>query len=160
MITKDRQIIAVTIISLCVVIWVAFVLLGGLPLIGDFSSKTQFSYDEPFPENSNRKVYLHLSNFEETTIDIRFSRNLELIYQIDVTLLEPASEAIGFENYYYDDRQMVNIHQIGIIDSMDIVLSILCPYNIQIVESEDLNTTVTYSNGAILGPENDFGYAV
>ena len=115
------------------------------------SLEKQFHYESALPDKwiTGSNVRLHCNNLQDTNVTIVFQNDATLWYAIDITLYNPSyqSHAFGLRALKFG---LIEINAIHRIESIRIVLGTGSYHDI-ILNGKNLNTSITYSNGVILG---------
>jgi len=129
----------------------AFVYFVGIPAV-----QTQFHYEQGYPVNETKYIVFWIDDFHTTAkeVNIGFIDDPHLMYRIDVTQNEP-----GRHHYvqYYNWEDSILVKLVGAdnekVTAIDIILGTGTSYDIWI-EGDEMDVTLTYSNGAIIDPNN------
>ena len=125
------------------------------PYSDTFHLENRFPVDRPITASY---VQLGLINLEDTNLSISFVNDTSLVYTMDIHLYVPTlmSSAFQLTLENYTGFIYATLTAAVPIRSLKITLGTGKPYLLNIVHGVNLNSTVTYSNGAVLGSE--FGY--
>jgi len=124
---------------------------------------TEFHLEERFPSGSDidtEYVYVSLDDLRDCNLTISFVNDSSLIYSFDIQLYEPTfrSSAFGLIRKSYTTYGYVGVGLDAYVRmrSVNVVLGTAKPYDLGVWDGTNLNSTVTYSNSAVLG--KDFTY--
>jgi hypothetical protein len=118
-----------------------FLLLGGV-------SSTEFHYEHVYPSGETKQALVSLWGLEDTNVSITFEDNPALLHSLDIELYS-AGDIFQYEledkaSYYW-----IKLEATDRIKSLDLVLGTGPKYEIGI-HGTNINSTITYSNGALL----------
>lgn len=115
------------------------------------SFQTHFHYENTLPDTwmAGSNIPLYCNNLQDTNVTIIFQNDRTLWYAIDITLYNPSyqSLAFGLRTLRFG---LLEINGIQRIKSIKIVLGTGAYHDI-FLNGRNLNASITYSNGVILG---------
>ncbi len=138
-----------------VAVVLALIIVGaGITLILFPPSSESFHYRAQFPEGDYTRVSLWLTDIQDCTLNVSFTDDPELLYNIDVQLYGSHPEASAFELTVSDFGENSHLLEVRFegklsIRSLHVVLGSGVPYEIIVPSSSDMNATFTYGNNAV-----------
>jgi len=145
--TMNRKTVAV-VLSLIVVG-------AGTALILFPPSSDSFHFEAEFPEGDYTRVSLWLTDISDCTLNVSFTDDRELLYDLDVELYESHPETTAFDLTVSDFGENSHLLEVRFegklgIKSLHIVLGSGVPYEIIVPSScSDMNATFIYGNNAV-----------
>ncbi len=146
--------IAVTAVVLIVILVVGLTYTT-IILSNDLPTRTTTESDDyfrTFPENDTRQLKVGLNYFHDCSIDIGFSADTQLMYQIEVI---PDRNSVKATYQDLGGSHLLGLVMQEDIESITLILGSRVPTDIRINDVEEestynLDTNITYSNGANL----------
>ncbi len=111
---------------------------------------TTFHIEEQLPDELT-DVSLFFGDLEDTNLSISFVDDATLFYSMDIALYEPASAANAFRQRWVGSTTY-SFAALTRIRSMNVTVGTGIPYSFG-VWGENLDSTIAYDNGALVGHE-------
>ncbi|RDE12817.1 MAG: hypothetical protein C4K49_09745, partial [Candidatus Thorarchaeota archaeon] len=142
--------------ALVVVVVVMTMGVGVLLLIDPFSA--MFHIESRFPTDRQitaSYVNVGLVHLEDCNLTVSFINDTSLVYAMDIQLYSPTLMSSAFQLTVENYTGFIHVTLIAAvrIRSFNLTLGIGKPYSVAILQGVNLNSTVTYSNGAVLGKD-------
>ncbi len=142
--------------ALVVVMVVVTTGMGAFLVIDPFSDMFHIESRSPTDRRITASyVNVGLVHLEDCNLTISFVNDSSLVYAMDIQLYSPTLMTSAFQLTVENYTGFIHVTLIAAvrIRSLNLTLGIGKPYSLSILQGVNLNSTVTYSNGAVLGKD-------
>ena len=137
--------------AVAVVVVMTVATVGVVLVVNPFG--TRFHYEQPWPSGGARWGSIRIYDLEDCNVTVSFVNDSSVFYRLDVELYNPTFASLAFTITSSIGRGL-RFTAISRIRSVNLVLGIGTQYYISFnCGTANLNTTIIYSNGALIGDD-------